>query len=258
MSRSSLFAGRCTLSQAPPLTYANSFRYSEITDVLARTIVTNVTDLHTLCVLTEQMATVGPTPSEYLPVILQQGINRLSVTLRLPLGFFKSFDALPASPETQHISHDAHSWLQICSAPGFLRTLTTLSVWIDHIGLCSWSVVNERKMLCPLVDQLLHTDTELIIILPKLHPLHECEERHFVTNRMGRKTQVYRKLRQRYHSQEDGHVVCKPDFPFLIDIRESMSMADVEEDERAMWNDGKDVEAFAEMEREPLYGHGNL
>jgi hypothetical protein len=229
----------CQLSQSNS-THAS--RYTEVIDLLSRAIITNVTDLDTLRILAEHTAMNDFALLSGVPNILQKGISRLSITLRLPLEFFQSLEA-------QQTRHDGQTWLQICSTP-FFGTLTSLTLWLDHTSTSTWSLVNERSFLHPLLDALLPTNVQVVIILPKLHPLHECPDRHFLTTRIGKKAYVYRKLRQRYRSRDDCLVVVHvPDYPYFLDFYENLSLAEVEEYERAGWEKGHDMELFAEMER---------
>jgi hypothetical protein len=238
----------CQLSQ---LTSTHVSRYTEVTDLWSRSIVTNVTDLNTLRTLTEHTVMEDLALLHGIPNMIQKSIGRLSITLMLPLEFFQSL-------ETQQNTRSAQSWHQICSSP-FLRTLTTLSLWLDHTSTSTWSLVDECLLLRPLLELLLPTNVQVVIILPKLHPLHKCADCHFLTKRIGGTARLYRKLRQRYRSLHDCLIVIHvPDFPYFLDICEGWSMAEVEEYELSGWEKGQDMEAFAEMERVPMHGIHNI
>lgn len=116
--------------------------------------------------------------------------------------------------------------------------------------------MNERSLLDPLLSQLSHT-AKVVIILPKLHPLHEHEDRHFLNPRLGNTIRLCRKLRQRWRSEGNpNHVDQVPDIPYFFDIREEWGLNRVEEYERPMWLAGKDMERFADKERNLAYHFG--
>jgi hypothetical protein len=152
------------------------------------------------------------------------------------------------------------------STLGHLSTLKQLSLWFDHSDTCSWTMVNERKLLSPLLAHLSRTFINVSIILPKLHPLHEREDRHFINVSLGKSVRLHRTLRQRWHSHQYSlnsmEVIHKPDFPLGYDIVELYdgtwagvgetpgvkhlstveAMAQIEEEERRDWKEGVDVE----------------
>lgn len=102
-------------------------------------------------------------------------------------------------------------------------------------------------MLSPLSSLFQVQDLNVSFSLPKLHPKLEQEDRHFIQG-----TPIcfvlHRRVRQRYHATESVQgtvaIVRKADFPFLLDACEyvDMTMAEIEEDERTMWESGIDVE----------------
>jgi len=178
--------------------------------------------------------------------MIKNGIKRLNITLRLPLDFFQSWET-PA----------AQSWSQICSASLF-QSLSTLHVWFDHTATDTWAIVDEHTLLDPLLSRLSHT-TKVVIILPKLHPLHEHEDRHFLVPRINETTYLYRKLRQRYRCNDHSlHIIHVADFPYFFDLNQTCTLAEVEAFEREGWHEGRDMEALADSEREPMDGWGNI
>jgi hypothetical protein len=213
------------------------------------------------------MAATDPTLLNSAPTMLQQSITQLSITLRLPLEFFQSLEALgdnhTVSPDkTEQALTTAKTWIQISAALGRLSTLARLRLWFDHSDPRTWSLVNERMLLSPLLTQLSSTRINVSIILPTLHPQYEHEDRHLITKLPGRSIQLCRNLRQEFYLQETSQggieVVEKSDFPFFRDFFD-MPMAEIEAWERKGWDQGRDMEAEYLAEADRLWGsHGNI
>jgi hypothetical protein len=193
--------------------------------------VMNITDLETLNHVGEQLTTISPNlvngvPSvQDVPVVLQQGITHLSITLRLPLEFFEVvelWDGHHIANISEEVAQNVRHWMRFGITLGRISTLTKLRLWLDHSDTRSWSVVNERRLLSPLLAHLSNTSIHFAIILPKLHPLYQRESRHFTRECFG--VRLHRTLRQRWYSDEispgNTRVVHKPDFPILFDILE--------------------------------------
>jgi hypothetical protein len=112
-------------------------------------------------------------------------------------------------------------------------------------------------VLSPLLTALSFTPIETYITLPKLHPLHEKEDRHYVDEHIGRKVQLHRTLRQRWLPGEnrrgDIEVFYKPDFPLTIDVFEDFTFKQAEEWERERWSEGIDVEAMMNYILQPRH-----
>ncbi|KAH5289022.1 hypothetical protein HBI11_232920 [Parastagonospora nodorum] len=247
----------------PVLLLVCKMMHDEIMDLWSRTIIVNVADLDTLLFLTAQ----GFAPSH---PILRNGIKRLSITLRLPFQFFQSIEETSGRDNVGETSPTVQSWRQICAAP-FLQNLTTLHLWFDHTATRTWSLVNERSLLDALLSSLPHT-VRVVVMLPKLHPLHEHPDRHFLNPRISTTASLYRKLRQRWrYNDTSDHFDHFPDFPYYFDVwemwdvpqreeyeREMWDVPQLEEYERKRWFAGKDMERFAEMERNPYCTLGNI
>jgi hypothetical protein len=203
----------------------------EAIDLLSRAVI-NVTDLDTLHYVSEKFATTGldlvnNVPRvQNVPVVLQQGIMHLSITLRLPLEFFELVELgdeakdLSYAEEVEQNAPTVRCWRRLGTMLHHLRTLTKLRLWFDHSNTRTWSDVNERKLLTPLLTHISSTGLDVAIILPKLHPRYQRKSRHFMSECPG--VRLHRTLRQRWYSQEASpgniKVVQRPDFPIMFDI----------------------------------------
>jgi hypothetical protein len=137
--------------------------------------------------------------------------------------------------------------------------LASLHIWLDDSGPQTWSCINERAVLVPIlgfVSALQEVDVS--ITLPKLHPKYEDPERHFITPPPG--VRLHRALRQRWYGHADGEVEHSPDFPFLIDMEQyrMMPMGEVEEQERAQRAQGVDVDGNVIMEMYRICSIGSI
>jgi hypothetical protein len=217
-------------------------------------VVVNITDLATLMRMCNEAA------GHVRPIILQQGVRHLSLTLRMPLDFYKSLETqtekttiTPSEIQQEPIA--AHTWAQLRSMLDKLTTLSTLRLWFDHSDTCSWSFVNERALLSSILTYLSATAITTTIILLRLHPVYESPDRHFTTDELGKNLYLYRKLRQRWYSEVDRSgdvdVVHKPDFPIAIDAFDDMTIVEAEMWERKHWREGRDVEAMVRELTEP-------
>jgi hypothetical protein len=126
-----------------------------------------------------------------------------------------------------------------------------LEFWLDYYEEGSWSTVNERALLDPLLSHLAneHSSLKISVILPLLHPKFEKEERHYVNGELPGNARLRRVLRQSYHAHVDaqGHVDIKEnnDFPILRDMVTGSFEEEVEY-ERRLWKEGRDVEGILE------------
>jgi hypothetical protein len=218
-----------------------------------RTAVIHINDLETLRSVSrwDLVPNIGTLDS--IPSALQRSMTRLSITMKLPLEFFQSLEELhkqpPVVPEAaDQVSATVSLWTQLGLMLSRFDTLTRLYIWLDHSHSCTWSVVNECALLSDVLTRLATTCINVSIILPNLHPLYEREDRHLMGRPLGRRVQLRRVLRQRYHSHEVspgvGEILYKPDFPLLLDLLEiDGSVAEIEETERRQWKEGINVEA---------------
>ncbi|KAF1841197.1 uncharacterized protein K460DRAFT_410587 [Cucurbitaria berberidis CBS 394.84] len=218
--------------------------YLEVVDLLARTAVFHITDLETANFLHER---------PLLLCSMQLRLTQLSITLRPPIKFYQSLerpdDDTTMEPE---LASATQTWSRLGSIIRQFNRLSRLWIWLDHDDPCSWSLVNERATLQPLITQLSGSpNLKISIYLPRLHPKYEREDWHY-TSETPTPFHLHRKLRQRWHGVEKGQgrfqVIHKVDFPFLIDIIgfDEMSMVEVEEEERKGWRKGTDMELVVE------------
>jgi hypothetical protein len=177
-----------------------------VCDLLVRTSVIRITDLNTLDCLDEQLA-ITAHPS-FFPTKLCE-ISRLGITLRLPLHVFQALEYqsrdVDTTSEPDPVSADLMSWSRLGSTLNQLKRLTKLELWVDFDEVGSWSMVSERALLDPLLSHLFseHSSLEISIILPKLHPKFEHEDRHYVNGELPGNARLQRVLRQSHHAHVD-------------------------------------------------------
>jgi hypothetical protein len=228
-------------------------RYAEVIDLVTRTVIMHVTDLDTLDSLGQgSMPPISTHPSFFASAL--STITQLSVTLRLPLRFFKALEresqdaaiASGADPQPLNVS----LWLRFGATLDRLQALTKLRLWLDYDEAGSWSVVNERALLDPLLTHMYQNKRplDISIVLPKLHPKFEDQARHYVNGELPGRSQLCRVLRQRWWHDKDGgpyKVIERRDFPFSDALYEMIDMPwdeHLERKERADWKRGVDVE----------------
>jgi len=176
-------------------------------------------------------------------------ITRLSISLRLPLDFWRALEAETGAGSSTE-SWEGIVWRSMSDGITKLKKLKSLKIWLDHDGQDSWTMVNERALLSHLMP--LSTLPNLVITLdcPKLHPKFETPDRHFTTTGSPPPFPIHRRLRQRYHCVETDDrvgVIENPDFPILLPyvhdyVWPGKTKQEMEEVERDMWKNGEDVE----------------
>jgi hypothetical protein len=186
--------------------------------------------------------------SEFLDWVIPN-IKELRVDLRLPLAAFEALE---------HGRQSALSGLSLISGwPDLPLTVARMSklrrlrIWLDHDEPGSWSMVNERATLSPLVVLRTNPDLHVSVNLPKLHPKWESPDKHFTDDSPPSPIVIRRRYRQRCHavSSEDGGLQEKhePDFPVLYELGdwdENSTMEEVERHERETWKAGDDPRQF--------------
>jgi hypothetical protein len=218
-------------------------RYTDVSTLIARTVTLIINDLETIGRLGDVSATPS-TPHTILPPMLQH-VTQVRLVVKLPLQFYRS---LEEEEQDMHTSNDVSSWRQLASHLSALPRLRKVQVWMEHLGPTSWTALNERLVLAPLVRLSERSALQISVSLPNLHPKFERETRHFTMETPGPPFTLYRRVRQRYHAKRSGSgelsVIYKADFPFSPEVLElnDRSMAQVEEEERRDWMSGKDVE----------------
>jgi hypothetical protein len=264
-----LFVEECEFACHDHLILTDLTRYSEVVDVLSRNFI-NVTDLETLNYLSAQLAAGSPSLVNNVPPVLRNGITRLSITLRLPFAFFETTNA----PEKAlQVATPAWFWQQIGHMLSRLDSLTKLRLWLDHSNTSSWSLVNERNFLSPLLAHLSTRSLDVAMILPKLHPLHESADLHFMNQDEVKPIRLHRTLRQGWHTLPGTiEVVKQYDFPITADLLDLLDgscvipgqdaedlplsmveeIADLEEWERDLYTEGHDAEFVGGIVRDIL------
>jgi hypothetical protein len=107
-------------------------------------------------------------------------------------------------------------------------------------------MVNERAVLSPLASLSNKPDLIVSVNLPKLHPKWETADRHLTKDSAPLPLPIQRRYRQQYRGvkQANGSFRVQEvlDFPVLDIFTEilEITMEEVEEMERGMWERGED------------------
>lgn len=179
-------------------------------------------------------------------------IKSLEIDLKLPLATYEALE----SPEGSWSSSSQpvpYAWLDLLRTFQSWTKLRSLHIRLDHADLDPWSLVNERAILSPVRNL---QPLQMTIALPKLNPMYESSDRHFI---YPESLPIQRHYRQQYHvtGSDDGMMIVeyKPDFPIwhqLADLQAvddkghkdlgiwEVVMIEVEESERAMILRGED------------------
>lgn len=215
-------------------------------------------------------------------------IAELSVTLRLPLQVFQELanyflirpdNQEPKREDDQESTREevmADQWSDVwyvLTTP--LMKLRRISLWLDHDGIESWRFANERLVLAYLtywIEPERGTALESVTLhLPNLHPLHEKPFFHYTQDsphpRATTSFTIHRRVRQRYFytdtTPENVGIVFAPGFPLSLEIHEkkaqlknqglenieNISLEEIEELERELWESGYDVERVISVAR---------
>lgn len=182
-------------------------------------------------------------------------IKQLNLTLRLPLTFFERLDSAEGAAsavDTTSTPDKTETWSILPAVLAELKSLSQFWLRLDHEDCACWAVVNERAVLRCLTTFLAESSLRTVIFLPKLHPMFEREDRHFLNEPASFK--LYRAMRQRWRVRLDDYgridIFYTGDFPFLTEIGDlaEMPMKKLEEYERDMWRDGEDPEEWVQAE----------
>lgn len=223
----------------------------------------NVTDLQTLDAILDGPVAYPSRRTPSIPFSLKDSflpyITTLNVTLRLPLAFFKAFDETKDFGEripTPILEEHLNIWSTLPPRLAKLKTLHTLCIWLDHTHDRYWSAVNERTFLSHFESLASNSNIDFLFELPKLHPLAENPQRHYMEDRKSTNItstslsslRIRRLLRQKYQSELNGKGHYQGfyvrDFPhsFGHPIVANISLADMEMWEGGMWRDGQHVQ----------------
>lgn len=136
--------------------------YDEVSQFWGQIVRANVMDLQTLgeLVSTEKAARPG---------VLPRRVGELGLTLRMPLEFFRAFER---QGEDAGAMRQVQLWKKMPLTLANLPKLKALRIWLDHTDAQTWSIVNERAVLAPLLAHLSTTSAEVLIFLPMLHPIY--------------------------------------------------------------------------------------
>jgi hypothetical protein len=170
-------------------------------------------------------------------------VKELSVDLRLPVEKYEALENAVQSTLSEPLLIVGWSGLPLIL--GKMSKLRKLDISLDHDRPCSWSVVNERAILSPLVSVIANLNLDIHIHLPKLHPKWENPARHFIEDNSASPVAIHRRYRLRYHAikSSDGSLLEKraPDFPITHEyIAWDMTMEQIETNERRAWKAGED------------------
>ena len=238
------------LSFCPP-TSLMSCSYSDMAHFIPAMCCLHVIDVATLKAFLHLPQALDPSASLSSNSILARAAN-LTITLSLPVASLEALgvsdavdDGSSLALSTASDSDFAGIWTSL--APGLARLpqLRNLHVWLDHTGSAFWSSINERALL----SRFETIQASVAFTLPKLHPKHVNEQRHY---REGQAApfSIRRALRQRYRVVKDGVgapiVTYSQDFPFCIGHPSSKgkSLAEIEDYEAGLWNRGTNVKLY--------------
>lgn len=242
--------------------FTNIISYTEALNFLSGTLVFTITDLETLERLSQMKRNIDATSLKSVSPVLHSRVTKLNIIMRWPLELYQSYEthATDSADLSTELLATKKSWRRLAETIERFDSLLSLHLWFDHSAPCSWSMVDERALLSPLLTALSPTSIDICISLPKLHPVHGREHRHFVNGHehMGPRAQLHRTLRQRWHPQQNSRlgrveVLHRPDFPFSIDAFEDFTIDQAEQWERKMWSEGVDVEAVIKDLIEPRH-----
>lgn len=184
------------------------------------------------------------TTSKLLQCILPN-LKTLSISLRLPLATYQALENATSIEGSKILLVVA--WTKLLRAIERMTSLRRLHIWLDHDEGSTWSKVNERAIISPLVCLSDIPNLDVSINLPRLHPKWETSERHFTEDSPASPLTIHRRNRQRYHVKREWNGSLgwehSPDFPILYDHEEwfGVSVGEMEELERQCWKKGGDV-----------------
>ncbi|KAB5533485.1 hypothetical protein GE09DRAFT_1193330, partial [Coniochaeta sp. 2T2.1] len=241
---------------------------------IVRSVTLYVTDLEILQHLSDLYSGSQNWISPYSVLFTEiQLLRSLDITLRLPflllraLGIKGVMQGTSVSRAAEMHTRESErewvsAWMRVWSslAPR-LPELRRLNIWLDHDDSKSWTVLNERAILSPIITSISPTTSDSLqdvtLSLPKTHPRYEHPERHYLPS--GPPPPPYvtieRLLRRMLHYEETRpgtfEVVYKPDFPAPLDLIDFSTECrpdldpiriaeEIERTERVAWGMGED------------------
>ncbi|KFY70986.1 hypothetical protein V499_08799 [Pseudogymnoascus sp. VKM F-103] len=211
-------------------------------NVVVKTTAINVTDIDTLeMLLLKPNELISDSNCAWnLRDYISPRIRKLNIAFRLPLAFYEVLQkdededlVLVVGPHTRAVSVGCAAWERLWPAICQLPQLRSLHIWLDHDDRPSWSFVNERVAMRPMIAALLartqaHSEEETMphmdvaLNLPKLHPHYAKPDTHYFQESSSSLFTIERRIRQRWHCQEGPignlKVEHKADFPVLHEL----------------------------------------
>ena len=235
----------------------------EVYDLLARTSTVHVSDLDLLDKWARASEVATPVAFKFAKMPVSNVIS-LSITLKLPLAFFRSIEQLsgndPTYSDTAPTAQQVRLWQRLSSTLSHFEALKKLDLWLDHNEPQCWVVVNERSTLDLLLTQLsARPNLDVTITLPMLHPKYEENERHYIDETISQNINVHRALRSKKHAVTDAEgrieIVEWNDFPTMYNSygAHSLDLATIVERERKGWKEGRDMETEFREGREACW-----
>lgn len=178
--------------------------------------------------------------------------RHLCLILRLPVEVFKSIEENETGEvdRTRGLRSETKgtTWQVLCPALAELSQLSSIHLWVDHIGPRTWTAVNERMFLAPVTAlATILPDCIIAVNLPMLHPTWEDATRHFTPGNEPSSYTIERRIRQRLHivpgGSERTFVHRVNDFSILFEGYDPDECLHTEAQlERSLWEMGKIVE----------------
>ncbi|OBT64925.1 hypothetical protein VE03_05693 [Pseudogymnoascus sp. 23342-1-I1] len=175
---------------------------------------------------------------------IRPSLRKLNVAFRLPLAFFEALEkaleededfVLAGGDNTSFKSVQCNTWERLWPAVCQLPQLRSLHIWLDHDDRPSWSFVNERLALHPVIaalaartqacsEEKIMQHLDIAVNLPKLHPRYAKPDTHFFQEGPPPPFTIERRIRQRWHCEERDseklYVGYKADFPVWHELPE--------------------------------------
>ncbi|KAK8023895.1 hypothetical protein PG993_011961 [Apiospora rasikravindrae] len=145
----------------------------ETLDMMREQVCFHITDLDTVDSLFQHLSASPASSGSFgFQNLVAPHIQKLEVTLSLPLAFFEYFDDRPSAPGRELVplfQGQARTWTEM--PQGILEhlpSLRNLSIWLDHSQRPYWSVVHERAVLCAFEQLATSGRIDLLFDLPMI------------------------------------------------------------------------------------------
>ncbi|KFY50453.1 hypothetical protein V495_00253 [Pseudogymnoascus sp. VKM F-4514 (FW-929)] len=216
--------------------------FLDVCDFVSERTAINITDLDTLDVLLQKPFGLSSDLNRpwHFWDYTRPGIRKLGIALRLPLAFYKALQedenfVSVTNHDTSIESNKCATWARLWPAICQLPQLRSLHIWLDHDDRPSWSFVNERVALRPVIaaltahmqacsEERTTSHMDITFNLPKLHPRFARPDTHFFEESPPPPFSIERRIRQRFHCEEwasgNLNVAYKADFPVMHEYPE--------------------------------------